>query len=266
MLTMVTVFRDHDSISRAREHLTRDGIMLHDAEVLDSTHNAGGSTVESRLTGRKVPADDARAYHHALERGNALLVASIEEDDLERAERIMDDYGPVDVEEGLSAAAGQLRDVNTGHSTTSGIAATGTDRIRGEGEEVIPVVEEQLHVGKRTVQRGGVHVRTYVVETPVEEAVTLRDETVHIERRAIDPNRPADAAAFQERTIEVSETDEVPVVGKDVRVREELVIRKDVEERAQTVSDTVRRTEVEVEDERADSLRRTDRTTDRTDI
>jgi len=260
MLTMVTVFRDHDSISRAREHLTRDGITLHDAEVLDSTHNAGGSTVESRLTARKVPADDARAYHRALESGNALLIASIDEDQLDRAERIMDDYGPVDVEEGLSAAAGQLRDVNAGHSTTA------TERVRAEGEEVIPVVEEQLHVGKRTVERGGVHVRTYVVETPVEETVALRDETVHIERRAIDPNRPADAAAFQERTIEVTETDEVPVVGKDVRVREELVIRKDVEQRAQTVSDTVRRTEVEVEDERTDSIRRTDRTTDRTDI
>jgi stress response protein YsnF len=33
-------------------------------------------------------------------------------------------------------------------------------------------------------------------------------------------------------------------------VTEELVVRKDVDQRTQTVSDTVRKTEVEVEDER----------------
>jgi stress response protein YsnF len=40
------------------------------------------------------------------------------------------------------------------------------------------------------------------------------------------------------------------VVSKDARIREELVISKDVNQRTETVSDTVRRTEVEVEDER----------------
>jgi len=39
-------------------------------------------------------------------------------------------------------------------------------------------------------------------------------------------------------------------VAKDARVREELVINKEVGQQTETVSDTVRRTEVEVEDER----------------
>ncbi len=112
---------------------------------------------------------------------------------------------------------------------------------------MIPIVEEQLSVGKREVERGGVRVRSYVVETPVEESVTLRDETVNVERRAV--NRPADvtADAFRERTIELTETDEEAVVAKTARVVEEVVVSKDVTERTEHVSDTVRRTEVDVE-------------------
>lgn len=253
MLTMVTAFRDRDTVSRARDHLAREGIALHDAEIL---HSAEGS-VESRLAARRVPADDARAYARAAERGHVLLVASIQDGDLARAEGIMDDYGPVDVEDGLSAAADQMRAVDSG-ATAPGLAVPGlgagasSDRLREGDEEVVPVVEEQLHLGKRSVERGGVRIRTYAVETPVEEAVLLRDERVSIERHRLSPDRPADETAFQERVIEVTETDEVPVVQKEVRVREELVIHKDVQERAETVSDTVRRTEVEVEDGRTD--------------
>jgi uncharacterized protein (TIGR02271 family) len=156
-----------------------------------------------------------------------------------------------------------MRDVNATDRTT---------RAGSDTEQVIPVTEEQLHVGKRAVERGGVRVHTRIVETPVEEQVRLRDETVQVERRVVD--RPAGDVgnAFQERTIEVRETDEEAVVAKTARVTEEVVVRKDVEERAQTVSDTVRRTEVEVEDnrsgnriERATDVDRTtdiDRTTD----
>ena len=94
-------------------------------------------------------------------------------------------------------------------------------------------------------------VRSYVVETPVQEQVALRQEHVDVERRTV--NRPvteADEALFRERTIEATETSEEAVVAKEARVKEELVVRKDAEERVQTVQDTVRRTEVEVEDDR----------------
>jgi uncharacterized protein (TIGR02271 family) len=125
---------------------------------------------------------------------------------------------------------------------------TATAATNAEGEEVLQVAEERLRVGKREVERGGVRVRSYVVETPVEESVLLRDETINVERRRVD--RPASditADAFRERTIELTETDEEAVVAKTARVTEEVVISKDVTERTERVSDTVRRTEVEVE-------------------
>jgi uncharacterized protein (TIGR02271 family) len=153
-------------------------------------------------------------------------------------------------------------------SATPGKATAASDQGR-EGEEVIPIVEEQLRVGKRLVNRGRVRVRTYVVETPVEETVTLRDESVSVERRPVTrelADVPADA--FREREIEVTETDEEAVVSKQARVVEEVVVRKDVATDNRVVRDTVRRTEVEIEDERGQSngTAGTRRTTDRTDV
>ena len=136
----------------------------------------------------------------------------------------------------------------TGATTPAARAATGA--VQG-GEEHIPIVEERLRVGKREVSRGRVRVRSYVVETPVQEQVALRQEHVEVERRSVDrPLTAADEALFQERVVEATESSEEAVVAKEARVVEEVVVRKEAEERVQTVQDTVRRTEVEVEDER----------------
>jgi len=62
-------------------------------------------------------------------------------------------------------------------------------------------------------------------------------------------------AAAQERTVEVTETAEEPVVRKQARVVEEVVVGKEQEERTETVRDTVRRTEVEVEPVGAEATR-----------
>jgi uncharacterized protein (TIGR02271 family) len=127
------------------------------------------------------------------------------------------------------------------------------EHVRGRqhaaaGDVRLPVVEEEIQVGTRQVQRGGVRLYTRVTERPVEETVRLRDETVHVERRPVDrPATEADLAAAKEGTIEVIETDEEAVVRKQARVVEEVVVRKDVQEQTETVRDTVRRTQVDVE-------------------
>ena len=161
------------------------------------------------------------------------------------------------------AAAGGVRGQTSGASTTTtatpglgatGLGATGrtseTDTLRDGREEVIPVTEEELRIGKREVHHGRVRVRSYVVETPVNEEVRLREERVSVERRPVDRAVTGNEALFKDRVIEAEERAEEAVVSKEARVREELVLRKQAEERTQTVSDTVRRTEVEVEDER----------------
>ena len=104
-------------------------------------------------------------------------------------------------------------------------------------------------------------VRSYVVETPVQEQVSLRQERVSIERRPVDRAAGAGDNLFRERTIEAEERAEEAVVAKEARVKEEVVIKKDATQRTETVSDKVRHTEVEVEDERGTALRSGQRTT-----
>jgi uncharacterized protein (TIGR02271 family) len=117
-------------------------------------------------------------------------------------------------------------------------------------EAMDKINEEQIVIGKQDVSRGRVRIRSYVVETPVEERVTLHQERVDIERRPVDrPIEPGEEA-FRERVIEATETSEEAVVSKEAQVREEVVVRKEAEERTETVHDTVRRTEVEIEDEK----------------
>jgi uncharacterized protein (TIGR02271 family) len=117
----------------------------------------------------------------------------------------------------------------------------------GAAEQVVPLSEEQLEVGKRTVDRGTTRIRRYVVEKPVEESVNLRTERVTVERRQpLESTAAPGAGAFEERVVEVRETAEEPVVSKTAHVAEEVVIGRESTERTETVRDTVRREDVEI--------------------
>ncbi len=134
-----------------------------------------------------------------------------------------------------------------GSSQPSAGAATAS----GE-EAVIPVIEEELHVGKRQIEHG-VRITSRVMEKPVEESVQLREERVTVDRQAVDRAlTEADRDALVEGVIEVTAREEVPVVSKEARVVEEVRVGKEVRERTETVRDTVRHTDVEI-DEEADS-------------
>src|SRR4029434_1458968 len=113
-----------------------------------------------------------------------------------------------------------------------------------------PVVEEDLSVGKREVERGHVRIDSRVTEQPVEEAVHLREEKVTVERRPADrPATDADFAAASKEVVEMTETAEEPVVSKRARVVEEVVVHKDVTEHTETVRGTARHTDVDVQRE-----------------
>jgi len=158
------------------------------------------------------------------------------------------DYGTTGTT-GYNTGTTDTTSFNTGVTGTTGTTGYNNTNLDQAGEVKVPIVEEELRVGKREVDRGGVRVDVDVEEVPVEEQVRLREETVRVERRAVDrPVSDADAATFQEGTFEVRETDEEAIVDKQARVVEEVVIDKDVEERTETIRDTVRRTDVDVED------------------
>jgi uncharacterized protein (TIGR02271 family) len=114
----------------------------------------------------------------------------------------------------------------------------------------IEVVEENVRIGKRDVSRGQVRVRSYVVEDHVSEDVTLHSEQVKIERRPVDRAVEPGTAAFQGRTIEAEETSEEVFVSREVRVVEGTDLEKRADDATETVTETVRHTEVDIQDTR----------------
>jgi uncharacterized protein (TIGR02271 family) len=204
------------------------------------------------LTDVGIPDEEAHMYSESIRRGNTLVVAQVTDSRVNEAAQIMERGGLVDLDRhskqwrsegwrGFDANAGAYRPTKT--------AAVGeTNKNPRRDEETIEVVEEDVRIGKRAVQEGGVRVRSYVREIPVEEEVRLRDEEVHVERRPV--NRPAtaeDLKNFREGTVEMTEMHEEAVIGKEARVVEEVNIHKHAGEHTERVRDTVRRTEVDVE-------------------
>ena len=189
-------------------------------------------------------------FSEGVGQGNQLIVVQgIADDDAEQAAAIMDRHHVVDLSRRQPNYRPQSLQRTASSTTSSAASSTAMNTNLYEGQDmVVPIVEEQLRIGTRAVERGGVRVRTHIEEVPVNEQVTLREETVQVERRPV--NRAvtdADLAAMHDDTIEVTETDEEAVVSKEARVVEEVVVRKDAQERTETVQDTVRRTQVDVD-------------------
>lgn len=224
---------------------------------------AVGGGLIGALTHAGVPKEEAQYYTEGVRRGGTLVTVNSPDDRAQEAVDIMNGRGAVDIDSRGStyqetgytgytpdAAPYAHEDIvaeRNRYAGTTGAGTTGTANVAGE--TVIPIVEEELTVGKRQVQGGGARVHTYMTETPVQESVTLREERVTVDRRPVDRAvTDADKTAFREGTTEVTETSEVPVVAKEARVVEEVVVGKQATERTETVKDTVRRTEVDVED------------------
>lgn len=259
--TITAMFDTRADAEAGAERLRAAGIDASHVHVHDqSTHQTDGSysTHEDRGTWSSIkhaflPDEDRHTYEEGFRRGHAVLTADVADDQADNAVRALEEANTIDVDgqsDRWRQSGWDYQGAGTGRA--SGLfGARDTDATTRDGaaEEVIPVVEEQLVVGKREVERGGVRVRSYVSETPVHEQVRLREERVQVERRPVE--RAIDTVsgdAFQERTIDLTATAEEAVVGKTARVVEEVVVSKTVGERTEEINDTVRRTEVDVDD------------------
>jgi uncharacterized protein (TIGR02271 family) len=170
---------------------------------------------------------------------------------IDRAADILNNAGAVDVDRRHAQyrASGYQQFDHKAPLYSEEQTRTETQNYANQGEIALPVIEEQLNVGKRVVQRGGVRVHTRVTERPVEAAVNLREENVTVERHAVDrAASDADFAAIKEGDFTVTTRAEVPVASKEAHVVEEVVVGKNVTEHQEIIRDTVKRTDVEIEE------------------
>jgi stress response protein YsnF len=274
--SLVAVYDSCVVAERARDRLRQLGIPSADIRlsadttterVPESEHRGGGFW--AWLFGEDIPERDRTWYGENLRAGRtALSVMVRDEAERWRVADVLEEFYPIDFEQtatGMPGAAETAeRDIATAtpgvaSSTAASARVGGTtsapsldSNVSAERDQVIPVVKEELDVGKRASERR-YRIRTYIVERPVEEAVTLRDERVVIEHRPVAGERAVGRAELpQEREYEVIERHEEPVVAKQARRVEDVVVRKEAEERTETVRDTVRETKVDVDKEGAE--------------
>ncbi|MBO0953210.1 YsnF/AvaK domain-containing protein [Fibrella forsythiae] len=270
-LTVIGVFDNASQAQSALEQLVSAGFARTSVDVSTTTNLGSDSTLtgdthqnttgtrtdefldEAKDTGSSIGSffsslfgddsqDDRDKYTRVAAKGSIVTVHAQSEEEAGKAADILDEAGAVDIDE---------KDVEYGYGSApaSGVLTdtTSTDQPL-EGDQTLKVIEENLQVGKRTVETGGVRVRSRIIAKPVEEHVRLREERVTVQRNPV--NRPATSAdldAFQEGQIELTQHAEVPVVAKTAQVVEEISIGKAVSEREEVIRDTVRSTEVDVE-------------------
>lgn len=148
---------------------------------------------------------------------------------------------------GLTARPSMGADQRTPGVGTAGIGEKVETMAEGARGDTLQLAEEFLNVGKRAVRGGTTRIRRYTVEKPVEENVTLHNERVVLDRRPVTDGRVLADADFTDKTISMTETNEEAVVSKTARVVEEIGLHKEASDRVETVRDTLRKDDVEIE-------------------
>ncbi|MDB6045472.1 MAG: hypothetical protein JWM63_4023 [Gammaproteobacteria bacterium] len=259
MMRKITAVYDTETDAQAaRDRLLALGLRQEHIEILDQgapEYSGAGTTAEHKglwasLKEMFIPDEDRRAFEESIRRGGYLLVASVAAEQADAALEALEGTNAVDLERRQE----QWRTEGwTGQDTAAASRTATAPGSKDPDEQTIPIVKERLRIGKREVAQGRVRVRSFVIEEPVHEEVRLREEHVDIERRPVD--QPAATGGtgdlLREHTVELQETAEEAVVAKEAIVTEELHVRKRGEERVQQVDDTVRHTEVEVDDSRS---------------
>ena len=267
--TILGLFDNVNEVTEVQRELTALGIPAASVHVTRQAGATGQATsgahyedkgfwesLKEMFTGDEEATRDVDYYSEGARRGGILVSVDAPDAQAERVADVLRQHNAVNIDEraaewqksgwkaSTAAPAAATQASRAAAATTT--AAAGADVT---GRAAIPVTQEELAVGKRTVDRGGIRIVRRVTEKPVEASVNLREEHVNVERRTVD--RPLTGAeaneAFSDKVVEVTESAEEAVAAKKARVVEEVLVDKNVQERTQKVQDTVRRTDVQVE-------------------
>ena len=264
--TIVAVYKTQAQAESAVQDLLTAGVpeASIDRHMQSGSYRGGSSSLETRPAESKgfwaslfggETHDDTSVYDENLTSGGSVVtVRGLSDAEYDHVAAILERHDPLDVDDHMAR--------NSSVETTTTTAAYGTAPVAAQpvapgvasDDATLSLSEESLVVGKRLVNRGSTRIRRYVVEKPVEENVTLRDETVTIERRPVTAGSVVSDAAFTDKVVEMTETGEEAVVGKTARVVEEVALRKEAVDHVETVRDTVRKEEVEIEEVPATGL------------
>jgi uncharacterized protein (TIGR02271 family) len=251
---IVTLFDTAQHAEAAKSNLAKAGFSTDDMSIVSGAElpKSGNALREPglwhRLFGGEIEQHEAEVYGKAVETGGVVLTVRAEDADVPRAMGILNQHNMVDVQE-RALQHGLLEEHEVVPAAPAVAAAIPAKPLVGDvsKDQVLRLAEEQLEVGKKLVEQGTTRIRRFVTEKPVEASVTLHEEHAEVVRRAVtDPSYVQDID-WSDTTVEVIETAEQAVVNKSSHIAEEVVVGKTGSDHVETVHDTVRRQQVEVE-------------------
>jgi uncharacterized protein (TIGR02271 family) len=251
---VVTLFDSAAHAEAAKTNLEHAGFSPNEISVVsgDQLPKNAGTLREPglwhRMFGSDIEQHEATVYGKAIETGGVVLTVRAAEDEVPKAMGILNQHNLVDVQD-RAVQTGALDKEDVEPVAPAAAAALPAKPVTADlgKSEVLRLAEEHLEVGKRLVEEGSTRIRRFVTEKPVEAQVTLHEEHAEVVRRAISDPAYIQDIDWSDRTLEVRETSEQAVVSKSARIAEEVVIGKTGSDRVETVHDTVRKQQVEVE-------------------
>ena len=205
------------------------------------------SGMTAYLNRHGVPDAHSHFYAEGVRRGGHLLTVFSDDEHYSTAVELMRDHGAVDVakrshyhkQSGGEKFNPQAQPYSDDEAQAEREKHQSHKYDDAEGERILPEIEETVHIGKEKVDRGGVRIFARETEVPIERNVTLRDETILVDRTKVDRAATADdLQAFEEGEFTLKETDEQAVVSKEARVTGEVRVGKTAEDKTETVRET----------------------------
>jgi stress response protein YsnF len=221
-MTEETIFAVYDTVALA-DAAVRDleaagvpssAISRHTRTSMTNDASATGAPVQekgfwSRLFGT-APDNDTSVYDRSLDSGSIVVTVRVTPEAGDVVCAILEQHDPVDLDERAASHA-------TGTNVTPPMPTASPTSAATTDGGTVQLAQETLSVGKRAVSGGTTRIRRYVVETPVEEQVTLQSERVTLDRRPVTDGRPASAAEFTDKMVEMTETSEEAAGAKTSR-------------------------------------------------
>lgn len=258
--TIVAVYDTSEHAQAALIELKQAGVPANDISEAANTSDSAGAPSHERGFWASVFGGDVdhetEVYNRSVANGSTVLTIKAEYEYIERIMQILEKHNPIDIDERASSLGlGKNHTISSSATpsapasfATAGTPLSAVDRVSNETvqSDTIQLSEERLAVGKRLINRGGTRIRRFVVETPAEQEIRLRDERVILERHPVSDRAVANPD-FTDKTIEMTESFEEAVVAKTAHVVEEISLRREASERVEKVQETLRREDVEIE-------------------
>ncbi len=292
---IVTAFNQVTQAEAAKQKLIVEGIAEKNIDIISGERlriedkEIRHPSFWQRLFGDDVDDSYASEYSKALRSGGVLLTVRAPKDQADHIEQELSafaaDYSSLQANERDPINrnfAGETNDLGINPRSTSGLASdenivnpndpltttnttantsvnapslTGDRAVSETNRESLKLAEEQVDIGKRQINDGSVRLRRFTVEDEVAEDVSLFDQHAEVFRTAVDEPAYLNDIDWSDKTVSVEESHEIPTIEKTARVKEEVGLRSEETARVETVKDTVRRQEVEVEHSNENRLR-----------